>query len=669
MMKRRVFIWMCSLALAFVPMAGAHPRGGLGGLPTDPQAELERGVNEWLLANGHAAGQDLASGRSFVPGGNSIAPTNFVAAAQGSGTWRCFPTCDAADGRFLTLAGSAHFTLAGGEVVFRLAVPSGAPSFTLGIFDGDSSGYWDFPPNAATSQLIYSVYADPLGDGSGTDLVWQQSGASMPDNTWFDVSIPTSVAAQSPAGAFFYVLRVEIANPNVTVFLSSFKVRTTGIVSLQPEAFNYMAPLFNFREIGVIYPNSGMGDLSTTTYDGSWDFHMDVVEGLTSLTIWDGDFDFGSADNVDLDTDDPDTPGAPFLPTWALGTTARPEGVAQGLPCSGEASLTGCPADDRSPGIWRRQPSVMYEVMLPTGEVFINDNPSGNQEWEQFRLDTAPFNRAIMDHHVAQLPSGIYHIHLRGVDLTNLNAFKPAAPLLCMTDTGEICEPVRPFVIGDRVWLDSDGDGIQDPIELGINGVSVTHINDQGYAVDGAITAGDGMYLLPVEAGTHDVQVDVANFAPGGALYGMVSTTGGDLQTYTVTNANVLTFDFGYRPANPPGTGTIGYWKTHPQAWPVSSITIGGVSYTKSQAIAIMNTPGRGDKTYDLFAQLVAAKLNVYMGNESSCVEDAIMAADAWLVANPVGSNVRGRKWQPIEPVHALLDSYNNGNLCAPSRG
>ena len=60
-----------------------------------------------------------------------------------------------------------------------------------------------------------------------------------------------------------------------------------------------------------------------------------------------------------------------------------------------------------------------------------------------------------------------------------------------------------------------------------------------------------------------------------------------------------------------PGTGTPGYWKNHPEAWPVDEITIGGVTYTKVEAIAIMNTPEKGDKTYTMFSALVAATLNV----------------------------------------------------------
>ena len=79
-----------------------------------------------------------------------------------------------------------------------------------------------------------------------------------------------------------------------------------------------------------------------------------------------------------------------------------------------------------------------------------------------------------------------------------------------------------------------------------------------------------------------------------------------------------------------PGTGTPGYWKNHPEAWPVEEITIGGVIYTKEEAIGFMEMPD-GDKTYTIFRALVSAKLNVLIGNDDSCIADTISAADVWM--------------------------------------
>lgn len=125
------------------------------------------------------------------------------------------------------------------------------------------------------------------------------------------------------------------------------------------------------------------------------------------------------------------------------------------------------------------------------------------------------------------------------------------------------------------------------------------------------------------------------------------------------------------RPDNP-GTGTIGYWKNHPEAWPVNAINVGGVDYTREAAIEWMDTPGKGDKTIDLFKQLVAAKLNVILGNDSSCVQDQIDDADTWLSSYPLGSGVKADSdaWQSGGGgvLHSHLTDYNEGKLCAPHR-
>ncbi len=118
-----------------------------------------------------------------------------------------------------------------------------------------------------------------------------------------------------------------------------------------------------------------------------------------------------------------------------------------------------------------------------------------------------------------------------------------------------------------------------------------------------------------------------------------------------------------------PGTGTPGYWQNHPDAWPVQEITIGGVTYTKAEAIAIIAAPVAKDKVYTMFPALVSAKLNVMIGNDPSCIQQTIDCADQWMATyggHPVKAN--SQAWQQGEPLYCQLDAYNNGLLCAPSR-
>lgn len=134
---------------------------------------------------------------------------------------------------------------------------------------------------------------------------------------------------------------------------------------------------------------------------------------------------------------------------------------------------------------------------------------------------------------------------------------------------------------------------------------------------------------------------------------------------------SLVRFYFDVVPDRPsPGTGTPGYWMNHPEAWPIDPIVIGGVTYTKDQAIAIMMTPPAGDMTKVMFFHLVAAILNVEIGNAAGCISGTITDAQDWMSIYPIGSGVAGKSaaWKVGDPLKTLLDSYNNGLMCAPHR-
>ena len=103
----------------------------------------------------------------------------------------------------------------------------------------------------------------------------------------------------------------------------------------------------------------------------------------------------------------------------------------------------------------------------------------------------------------------------------------------------------------------------------------------------------------------------------------------------------------------------------------MSSITIGGVTYTKTQAITWLGTPVRGDATITLFQQLVPAELNALGSNTAGCITTVIQAADAWMKQyGPVGSGVStsSSTGQVGVSLASQLDDYNNGRLCAAHR-
>lgn len=136
------------------------------------------------------------------------------------------------------------------------------------------------------------------------------------------------------------------------------------------------------------------------------------------------------------------------------------------------------------------------------------------------------------------------------------------------------------YNLGNRVWFD-DGrggggfdNGIQDGTEIGIDNVTVNLINNLGTVIATTTTAGGGYYrfdnLLP---GSYVVEIPASNFAAGGALEGLRSST--DAATSGTPNNDVDRDDNGVNavaggvrsnpvqlgppgPAEPTGTTDLG---------------------------------------------------------------------------------------------------------------
>ena len=117
---------------------------------------------------------------------------------------------------------------------------------------------------------------------------------------------------------------------------------------------------------------------------------------------------------------------------------------------------------------------------------------------------------------------------------------------------------------------------------------------------------------------------------------------------------------------------TQGYWKNHPEAWPVSSLVLGDVSYSKSELLAIFKMPVTGDASLNLAHQLIAAKLNVAAGASSSVISSTIAQADALLAPFsgklPYGVHSASSTGVAMVAKAGILDSYNNGNLTSSCR-
>ena len=247
--------------------------------------------------------------------------------------------------------------------------------------------------------------------------------------------------------------------------------------------------------------------------------------------------------------------------------------------------------------------------------------------------------------------------------------------------------------IGDYVWIDTNKDGIQDINEAGSAGVTVKLFSCGGTTpLATATTDAGGKYLFAnLEPGDYSLQFVLPSgyfFTPKdeGLLDTIDSdadtTTGSTVCTTLLAGENDLTWDAGIKKISI-STGctyTIGYWKNHtgvgPQADVVTPLlpqylgTQGGaktISITTAKMAgdilsqAVYGTSSNG--ITKLYAQLLAAKLNLKTGADSSAVDSIIAAADKFLATRNYNdwSSLSSSNLALVDSWHDSLDDYNNG--------
>jgi len=116
-----------------------------------------------------------------------------------------------------------------------------------------------------------------------------------------------------------------------------------------------------------------------------------------------------------------------------------------------------------------------------------------------------------------------------------------------------------------------------------------------------------------------------------------------------------------------------GFWKNHPKAWPVTTLTLGDSIYLQADLLTILGTPTKGDASLILADQLIAAKLNIVNGSNPTPIHTTSADADRLL------SGLLGKLPYAVDPSSATgqqlvndatsLESYNTGTLtpaCPP---
>ncbi|MCX9079636.1 MAG: hypothetical protein OIN84_16855, partial [Candidatus Methanoperedens sp.] len=109
---------------------------------------------------------------------------------------------------------------------------------------------------------------------------------------------------------------------------------------------------------------------------------------------------------------------------------------------------------------------------------------------------------------------------------------------------------------------------------------------------------------------------------------------------------------------------TQGYWKNHPDAWPVEELTLGAMTYPKDLLLALLGQPTKGDASMILANQLIATRLNIAAGCDPSAIQYAAQTAESLLSGFPGSLPFAIAKKDPRRALMlaaaAQLDAYNN---------
>ena len=111
----------------------------------------------------------------------------------------------------------------------------------------------------------------------------------------------------------------------------------------------------------------------------------------------------------------------------------------------------------------------------------------------------------------------------------------------------------------------------------------------------------------------------------------------------------------------------FGFWKNHPDQWPVTTLQLGTVTYTQQQLLDILHQPVRGNGLVSLAHHLIAALLNIANGANPNCIQQTIDQANALignLVIPPIGNGYLAPR--DVGGLVGHLDSFNEGGMCAP---
>jgi fimbrial isopeptide formation D2 family protein/uncharacterized repeat protein (TIGR01451 family) len=387
---------------------------------------------------------------------------------------------------------------------------------------------WD--PNSTPGNM---AGAPAENDESRVSIV--TSATSLGDRIWYDIN---SDGVQDPTEPGLAGVKVTLADPgpdgilgngddrasqtattdsNGTYLFPGLAINRPYQVTVDPTTLPAgMVETFDLN--GVATPNTTTATIPATTGRMDVDFGYSGV-GSIGDTVW---FDVNGSATAAQDAGEPGIPGIPVTVTWA-----------------GVDGAMGTADDVKFP-----------TVTDASGKYLVPNLPYG------------PYT-VVVDTTSPAFPAGLAQTYdADGVGTANASAVSLTAGVPNNLD--QDFSYTGTASLGDRIWLDQNGDGVQDPGEQGIPGVTVTvtYLGADGVAGGGddivftATTDAGGNYLVNrLPAGSYTVSVVTATLPAGlSETYDLDGVTVPNTTAATLANGqNRRDVDFGYS-----ATGSIG---------------------------------------------------------------------------------------------------------------
>jgi len=300
------------------------------------------------------------------------------------------------------------------------------------------------------------------------------------------------------------------------------------------------------------------GKYSFTVDQGKYSISVTAPAGSTATTQHSGsdatiDSDVGSngqSDQFTLVSGNNDAHiDAGYYKAASLGNRVWLDSNNNGLQDSGEVGVSGVKV------------LLLDASGSPTGAVAVTDG-NGNYSFSnlkpgtysvQFDTSTLPANYVLTSAHVGN-NGALDSDASAGSGLTQQVTLNSGDNNLDL-DAGIVALPAG---IGDRVWLDTNGNGIQDSGEQGVDGAVVTLKDTAGHTLGTVTTHDGGQYSFSVDPGTYTVSVaapagyafTAAGKGSNGALDSDVNSSG-NVTVSVGAGENQQNIDAGiYRPAS-----------------------------------------------------------------------------------------------------------------------